>query len=140
MARKTTKNAKVQKDVEPFLTVNADCSLRNQIRLREDALRDYNSSMSAVGARERARGHKEGRKEGIKKGSTAKEKEMVEQMRKNGASEDFIRAVVGDNYKKYVVSPVVGPTKAKYLDDYVAALDVAYLEEPYVPHKISGAR
>ena len=92
MVKKTTKNAKAQKDLEPFLTVNADCSLRNQIRLREDALRDYNSSMSS----ERARGRKEGR--------LAERKEMVEQMRKNGVTEDVIRAVLGDDYKKYAVA------------------------------------
>ena len=96
MVKKTTKNPMIQKGVEAVLKLNADPDLREQIRLREDALRDYNSSMSAVGARERAQGRKEGR--------LAERKEMVEQMRKNGASEDFIRAVLGDNYKKYAVA------------------------------------
>lgn len=48
-------------------------------------------------------------------------------------------------WSKGVVSPVYGPTKEKYLDDAVAALDVkltteeiSFLEEPYVPHKIIG--
>lgn len=48
-------------------------------------------------------------------------------------------------WAKGVVSPVIGITKEKYLDDFVSALDVnltlediAYLEEPYVPHKIMG--
>lgn len=47
---------------------------------------------------------------------------------------------------KGVTAPIVGATKAKYLDDAVGALsvkltpeDVAYLEEPYVPHPIVGA-
>lgn len=46
-----------------------------------------------------------------------------------------------------VVAPIIGPTKEKYIDDAVAAIDVklsdedvAYLEEPYVPHKVMGAR
>ena len=50
-------------------------------------------------------------------------------------------------WKKGVVSPVIGATKTRYLDDAVGAFDVelsdedvAWLEEPYVPHKISGAR
>lgn len=45
-----------------------------------------------------------------------------------------------------VVAPIVGTTKLSHLDDAVAALDVeltpedlAYLAEPYVPHKVVGA-
>lgn len=48
-------------------------------------------------------------------------------------------------WEKGVVSPVVGITKEKYLDDFVQAegvklskADIAYLEEPYVPHPIVG--
>lgn len=48
-------------------------------------------------------------------------------------------------WAKGVTSPIVGITKEKYLDDFVGALDVhlspediAYLEEPYVPHVIVG--
>lgn len=48
-------------------------------------------------------------------------------------------------WKKGVVAPVYGPTKEKYLDEAVSALDVElseaemnYLEEAYVPHKIVG--
>ena len=48
-------------------------------------------------------------------------------------------------WAKGVVAPVVGVTKEKYLDDFVAALDVKltkedidYLEECYVPHKVMG--
>jgi len=47
--------------------------------------------------------------------------------------------------KDYVTSPLVGSTKVKYLEDAVGALDVeltkeeiAYLEEPYLPHKVVG--
>lgn len=50
------------------------------------------------------------------------------------------------HWAKGVASPIVGATKAKYLDDAAGALnvrltaeDVAYLEEPYVPHRIIGA-
>lgn len=49
-------------------------------------------------------------------------------------------------WAKGVASPIVGATKAAYLDDAVRALDVkltqediAYLEEPYLPHRIVGA-
>ncbi len=50
------------------------------------------------------------------------------------------------HFKKGVASPIVGATKAKYLDDAVAAFDVAltdedvaYIDELYTPHKIVGA-
>ena len=50
------------------------------------------------------------------------------------------------HWAKGVAAPIVGATKAKYLDDAAGALnvrltaeDVAYLEEPYVPHRIIGA-
>ena len=50
------------------------------------------------------------------------------------------------HWAKGVASPIVGATKAAYLDDAVGALavkltdeEVAYLEEPYIPHRIVGA-
>lgn len=50
------------------------------------------------------------------------------------------------HWAKGVAAPIVGATKAAYLDDAVGALqvsltadDVAFLEEPYLPHKIVGA-
>lgn len=50
------------------------------------------------------------------------------------------------HWAKGVASPIIGATKAKYFDDAVGAFDVklsnediAYLEEPYVPHPIVGA-
>lgn len=49
-------------------------------------------------------------------------------------------------WEKGVASPIIGATKASYLDDAVGAFDVtltaedmAYLEELYVPHPIVGA-
>lgn len=49
-------------------------------------------------------------------------------------------------WAKGVGSPIIGATKASYLDDAVGAFDVkltpedvAFLEEPYVPHPIVGA-
>lgn len=50
------------------------------------------------------------------------------------------------HWAKGAASPIVGATKAAYLDDAAGALqvtltpeDIAYLEEPYVPHRIVGA-
>ena len=50
------------------------------------------------------------------------------------------------HWAKGVASPIVGATKARYLDDAEGALkirltaeNVTYLEEPYLPHRIVGA-
>ena len=50
------------------------------------------------------------------------------------------------HWAKGVASPIIGATKKQYFDDAVNALtikltpeDIAYLEEPYVPHPIVGA-
>lgn len=50
------------------------------------------------------------------------------------------------HFAKGVVSPIIGATKEKYLDEAAGALeirlseqDVAYIDELYVPHKIVGA-
>ena len=49
-------------------------------------------------------------------------------------------------WAKGVTAPIIGATKASYLDDATAALslklsaeDIAYIEEPYEPHRIVGA-
>lgn len=50
-------------------------------------------------------------------------------------------------FKKGITSPIIGATKAKYFDDAAGALDITltdedieYLDELYIPHKITGAR
>ena len=50
------------------------------------------------------------------------------------------------HYAKGVAAPVIGATQPEHLEEVAGALqirltpeDVAFLEEPYVPHKISGA-
>ena len=49
-------------------------------------------------------------------------------------------------WAKGVTAPIIGATKAAHFDDaagafdlHLTAEDIAYLEEPYVPHKIIGA-
>ena len=49
-------------------------------------------------------------------------------------------------FYKGVTAPIIGATKAKYFDDAAGALDIAltaedaaFLEEPYIPHKVVGA-
>ena len=50
------------------------------------------------------------------------------------------------HWAKGVAAPIVGAIKARYLDDAAGALavtltaeDIAYLEEPYLPHRVVGA-
>lgn len=50
------------------------------------------------------------------------------------------------HFAKGVSSPIIGATKAKYLDDAVGALDltlsaedIAAIDENYIPHRIVGA-
>lgn len=50
------------------------------------------------------------------------------------------------HWAKGVASPIIGATKASYFDDATGAFnvrlteeDIAYLEEPYLPHRIVGA-
>ena len=50
------------------------------------------------------------------------------------------------HWAKGVAAPIVGATRARYLDDAAGALevkltpaDIAYLEEPYLPHHVVGA-
>lgn len=50
------------------------------------------------------------------------------------------------HFARGVLAPIVGATKEKYLDDAAETFsltltpeDVAYLEEPYLPHKVTGA-
>ena len=49
-------------------------------------------------------------------------------------------------WAKGVSSPIIGGTKAAYLEDAAKAFavtltddDIAYLEEPYIPHRSVGA-
>lgn len=55
------------------------------------------------------------------------------------------RIALAWHFAKGVTAPVIGATKTEYLDDAVgstdvrlAESDVAYIDEPYVPHKIMG--
>ena len=76
-----------------------------------------------------------------------------------GASEEYLGRALAEKYgvkmqrialawewAKGVTSPIIGATKASHFDDAAGAFDVrltqedtAFLEEPYVPHRIVGA-
>ncbi|WP_027108317.1 aldo/keto reductase [Lacticigenium naphthae] len=86
----------------------------------------------------------------MKYGSTEEEdKKIVKRLAEIAEKRQVPRAQIALAWmlhKDQVVSPIIGATKEKYLDDAVAAVDIAlskeeidYLEELYVPHTIVGA-
>jgi aryl-alcohol dehydrogenase-like predicted oxidoreductase len=71
---------------------------------------------------------------------------VAELAQKRGASRVQI-ALAWLLQKEPVTAPIVGATKLSHLEDAVGALavtltpeEVAYLEEPYVPHRVVGAQ
>ncbi|MCE9608587.1 MAG: aldo/keto reductase [Planctomycetia bacterium] len=78
----------------------------------------------------------------------AADQAVVERVEKLAAARKLPMAQVGLAWilsKSVVTSPIVGATKMQHLEDAVAALgvkltpeEIASLEEPYVPHAVSG--
>ncbi|MFB9329223.1 aldo/keto reductase [Paenibacillus aurantiacus] len=76
------------------------------------------------------------------------DRKVVERVAAIAAAREVPRAQVALAWvlqKQPVAAPIVGATKAHHLDDAVAALslaltpeEIAALEEPYVPHEVSG--
>ena len=69
---------------------------------------------------------------------------VVEVAEKLGATPAQI-ALTWMLHKPHITAPIIGATKAKYIDDAVGALeielsaeDIAYIEEPYTPRNIAG--
>ena len=64
---------------------------------------------------------------------------------KHGAT--MTQVAIAWHMAKGMTAPIIGATKAKYLEDAAGALelslsaeDIAYLEEPYQPHKVVGLK
>jgi aryl-alcohol dehydrogenase-like predicted oxidoreductase len=71
--------------------------------------------------------------------------DRLEQLAKKRGTAQATLALAWTLAKPGIDSPIVGATKARHLEDAVAALDVkltaeeiAWLEEPYVPHPVLG--
>jgi aryl-alcohol dehydrogenase-like predicted oxidoreductase len=69
---------------------------------------------------------------------------VAEIAQKRGASRTHI-ALAWLLQKEPVTAPIIGATKISHLEDAIGALavkltteEVAYLEEPYVPHRVIG--
>ena len=61
MIKTTTQNPMIHKSIDKIKELNADAILREQIRQRDKALRDYENDMTVS----RLEGREEGREEGI---------------------------------------------------------------------------
>ena len=85
----------------------------------------------------------------LKYGSTEAEDQLIidrveELAKKRGVTRTQV-ALAWHLHKPPVVSPIVGATKVSHLEDSVGAVgvplsaeEIAYLEEPYVPHRMTG--
>lgn len=84
-----------------------------------------------------------------RKYNTTKDADMAIVKRVHELSEKYgvtmTQIALAWHFAKGVTSVLIGATKPKYLDDAVGSLDVklsvediAYLEEPYVPHELMG--
>jgi aryl-alcohol dehydrogenase-like predicted oxidoreductase len=69
---------------------------------------------------------------------------VAEIAEKHGASRTHI-ALAWLLQKEPVTAPIIGGTKIAHLEDAIGALsvkltgeEIAYLEEPYVPHRVVG--
>ena len=90
MVRTTTKNPAIQKGIDAVYELNADTVLREKIRQRDKAIRDYENEMAIAKDEGFAMGKTEGRLE---------ERNIIaETMRKNGFTEEQIKLALGENY------------------------------------------
>ena len=86
----------INKAIDAICRLNADERLREQIRVQRKAELDYGNDIAV----DEARGVKIGEARGVSKGRAETYSKVVENMRRNGFSEEQIRLVVGDGYKK----------------------------------------
>lgn len=82
MVRTTTQNPAIQKGIDAVYALNADTVLREQIRQREKAIRDYENDMAVA--------------QSI--GRSEERNIIVENMRKNGFTEEQIKLALGEAY------------------------------------------
>lgn len=90
MVRVTTENPAIKKGIDAVYELNADTILREQIRQRDKAIRDYENDMAIAKS--------EGKAEGIMEGRKEERNMIVETMRKNGFTEEQIKLALGNNY------------------------------------------
>lgn len=95
MVRTTTENPAIQKGIEAVYALNADTILREQIRQRDKAIRDYENDMAVARTEGRAEGEAIGEERGRTEGRADVLKEALESMIKNGISEEQAKKILG---------------------------------------------
>ena len=86
MVRTTTENPAIQKGIDAVYELNADTVLREKIRQRDKAIRDYENEMAMA------------KSEGIAEGKIEERNIIAETMRKNGFTEEQIKLALGESY------------------------------------------
>lgn len=82
MVRITTQNPEIKKGIDAVYALNADTVLREQIRQRDKAIRDYENEMAIARS----------------EGKAEAENIIADNMRKAGFTEEQIRLALGDAY------------------------------------------
>lgn len=82
MVRTTTQNPAIQKGIDAVYALNADTALREKIRQRDKAIRDYENEMALARS----------------EGKIEAQNDIAENMRKNGFTEEQIKLALGDAY------------------------------------------
>lgn len=86
MVRTTTENPAIQKGIDAVYELKADTVLREKIRQRDKAIRDYENEMAMA------------KSEGIAEGKIEERNIIAETMRKNGFTEEQIKLALGESY------------------------------------------
>ncbi len=94
MVRTTTENPAIQKGIEAVYALNADTVLREQIRQREKAVRDYENDMATARSEGKAEGISIGEAKGRAEGKAEAETEIINKMKAYGMTEEQIKAVL----------------------------------------------
>lgn len=87
MVRTTSTSPEIQKGIEKIYELNADTVLREQIRQRDKAIRDYENDMAVARSEGEAKGRAEGITEGLMK--------ALEVLVKRGLTEDEAKKELG---------------------------------------------
>ena len=82
MVRTTTQDPAIQKGIDAVYALNADTVLREKIRQRDKAIRDYENDMAVAKS----------------EGMAEERNSIAENMRKNGFTEEQIKLALGDAY------------------------------------------
>lgn len=114
MVRTASTSPEIQRGIDKIYELNADTVLREQIRQRDKAMRDYYNDMAVAMSKGEAKGLVKGRaegmaegiekgraegiSEGIAKGEAKARSAIAERMQKSGFTEEQIKLVFDEDY------------------------------------------